>query len=161
MPSNPPDSDLDADPALRRAEAARDAVAEALDDHLERLAALGRTAGSDLDADLQAAGRLVARTTQRQLAANLALVQDMMAARTLPALLQVQQAFLRRQMDWAVRDWDLARAQALDLLAEGRRAARGDPAGHQEPAGHPEPTEDPDSAVEPDPAAPPADPGPS
>jgi hypothetical protein len=85
----------------------------------------------------------------------------MMAARTLPALLQVQQDFLRRQMDWAVRDWDLARAQALDLLAEGRRAARSDPAGHQEPAGHPEPTEDPDSAVEPDPAAPPADPGPS
>ena len=94
----------------------------------------------------------MARHTQRQLAANLTLVQGLMAARSLPAMLQLQQDFLRRQMDWALRDWDLARAQALDLLAEGRRAAGGEP----DPA--------PPSAVEPEagpPETPPPDPHPA
>ncbi|KQO67745.1 phasin family protein [Methylobacterium sp. Leaf89] len=117
------------DPALRRAEAARDAVTEALEDHLDRLAALGRTARTDLDADLQAAGRLVARTTHRQLAANLALVEGLMSARTLSAMLQLQQDFLRRQMDWALGDWERMRAQALDLLKEGRQGAEEPDAG--------------------------------
>ncbi|KQU21059.1 hypothetical protein ASG63_05385 [Methylobacterium sp. Leaf94] len=120
---------LETDPALRRAEAARDAVTEALEDHLDRLATLGRAARTDLDADLQAAGRLVARTTHRQLAANLALVEGLMAARTLSAMLQLQQDFLRRQMDWALGDWERMRAQALDLLKEGRQGAEEPDAG--------------------------------
>lgn len=152
MSSNAPDltsgppSSAAPDPALRRAEAARDAVAEAVAGTLDRLATVERTAGADVAADLRAAGRLMARHTQRQLAANLTLVQGLMAARSLPAMLQLQQDFLRRQMDWALRDWDLARAQALDLLAEGRRAAGGEP----DPA--------PPSAVEPEAGPPEAGP---
>ncbi len=130
-PAPEPDAIPAPDPALRRAEAARDAVTEALEDHLDRLATLGRTARTDLDADLQAAGRLVARTTHRQLAANLALVEGLMAARSLPAMLQLQQDFLRRQMDWVLGDWERMRAQTLDLLQAGR------PGGEEPDAGPP------------------------
>ncbi|MCJ2045888.1 hypothetical protein MKK58_15300 [Methylobacterium sp. J-078] len=145
MSSNEPESD----PALRRAEAARDAVAEAIENYLDRLATVGRSARADVDADLLAARRLMARNTHRQLAANLTLVQGLMEARTLPAMLKLQQDFLRRQMDWAMRDWDLARAQTLDLLAEGRRAAEGGPDPVPPPPGEPEA-----AASEPPPADP-------
>ncbi|MBY0258453.1 hypothetical protein [Methylobacterium sp.] len=148
MSSNEPESD----PALRRAEAARDAVAEAIEATLERLAAVSRTARADVDADLLAARRLMARNTRRQLAANLTLVQGLMEARTLPAMLKLQQDFLRRQMDWAMRDWDLARTQTLALLAEGRGTAEDEP----EPVPPPPPGEP--EAAAPEPPAPPADP---
>jgi hypothetical protein len=147
MSSNEPESD----PALRRAEAARDAVAEAIEATLERLAAVSRTARADVDADLLAARRLMARNTRRQLAANLTLVQGLMEARTLPAMLKLQQDFLRRQMDWAMRDWDLARTQTLALLAEGRGTAEDEP----EPVPPPPPGEP--EAAAPEPPAPPAD----
>lgn len=148
MSSNEPETD----PALRRAEAARDAVAEAIEATLERLAAVSRTARADVDADLLAARRLMARNTRRQLAANLTLVQGLMEARTLPAMLKLQQDFLRRQMDWAMRDWDLARTQTLALLAEGRGTAEDEP----EPVPPPPPGEP--EAAAPEPPAPPADP---
>lgn len=121
MSSN--ETDTPADPALRQAEAARDAVIRAMGDYVDRLAALSRAARNDLDADLQAAGRLITRNTHRQLAANLTLVRRMMEARSLPALLQLQQEFLQRQAQWAVRDWERMSAQALALLQEGRQAA--------------------------------------
>ena len=121
MSSN--ETDTPADPALRQAEAARDAVIRAMGDYVDRLAALSRAARNDLDADLQAAGRLITRNTHRQFAANLTLVRRMMEARSLPALLQLQQEFLQRQAQWAVRDWERMSAQALALLQEGRQAA--------------------------------------
>ncbi|GJD73179.1 hypothetical protein [Methylobacterium goesingense] len=147
MSSNEPESD----PALRRAEAARDAVAEAIEATLERLAAVGRSARADVDADLLAARRLMARNTRRQLAANLTLVQGLMEARTLPAMLKLQQDFLRRQMDWAMRDWDLARTQTLALLAEGRGPAEDGPDPVPPSPGEPE-------AAAPEPPAPSTDP---
>ncbi|KQP38474.1 hypothetical protein ASF49_05645 [Methylobacterium sp. Leaf104] len=152
MSSNEPASD----PALRRAEAARDAVTEAVESTLDRLATMRRAARADVDADLQAAGRLMARNIHRQIAANLTLVHGLMSARSLPAMLRLQQDYLHRQMSWARRDWDLARAQVLDLLAEGRRAAAGGPDPAPPAAGPPEPPE-------PEPPEPesPADPGPS
>lgn len=125
MSSN--ETDTPRDPALERAEAARDAVAQAIEDHLDRLAAVSGTSRADLDADLRAAGRLMARNTHRQLAANLTLVRRMMEARSLSAMLQVQQDFLHRQAEWAMRDWERMSAQARALLEEGRQGARARP----------------------------------
>jgi hypothetical protein len=123
MASN--ETDPPRDSALQRAEAAGDAVAEALERYLDRLVTASGTARTELDANLRAAGRLMARHTHRQLAANLGLMQGLMAARGIPAMLQLQQDFLRRQAEWAIRDWERAGAQALDLLDEARRTARG------------------------------------
>ncbi|MCJ2034795.1 hypothetical protein [Methylobacterium sp. J-068] len=116
------------DPVPQRTEAARDGVAEVIEDFFERLVAASRTARTDVDADLRAAGRLMARNTQRQLTANLTLVKGLMEARSIPAMLQRQQDFMQRQAEWAVRDWERMSTQALDLLEEGERVARGEPA---------------------------------
>ena len=126
MSSN--ETDTPRNPALERAEAARDAVAQAIEDHLDRLAAVNGTSRADLDADLRAAGRLMARNTHRQLAANLTLVRRMMEARSLSAMLQVQQDFLHRQAEWAMRDWERMSTQVRALLEEGRRGAGPEPA---------------------------------
>jgi hypothetical protein len=125
MSSN--DADTARDPALLRAEAARDAVAEAIEGHLDRLVAVSRASHADIEADLRDAGRLMARHTHRQLAANLTLMQQLMEARGVPAMVQVQKDFLLRQAEWLIHDWERAGAQALGILDAMRRAARGEP----------------------------------
>lgn len=134
MPSN--DTDTPGDPALQRAKAARDAVAAALEGYFERLAAMTQASRTEMDADLRAAGRLMARNTRRQLAANLTLARRLMEARSLPTVLALQRDFLRRQADWALRDSERMGSLARDLMKEGQRAVRPTPvpAGGCDPA---------------------------
>lgn len=156
MSSN--DTDTPRDPAPLRAEAARDAVAAALERYVERLTAITSASRTGMDADLRTAARLMARNTRRQLAANLTLARRLMEARSLQAVLDLQRDFLRRQAEWAMRDWERIGAQTLDLMEEGRRAARGIPdgVGPAEPA-LTEPA--PETACTPDPIPPAAAPG--
>jgi hypothetical protein len=122
MASN--ETDPPRDSALQRAEAAGDAVAEALERYLDRLVTASGTARTELDADLRAADRLMAGHTHRQLAASLGLMQGLMAARGIPAMLQLQQDFLRRQAEWAIRDWE--RAGGSSPRPPGRGSAHGE-----------------------------------